>query len=97
MKKEEETRVRDLHILSIVQKCTGWMEQVPKRLQTEGIFRVSGSAKVFHSSNICANSFVGYRGLMRGRRLTAKICLSIRVNLHVTCAGHGNFAREVGT
>jgi hypothetical protein len=50
--------VRDLHILSIVQKCTGWMEQVPKRLQTEGIFRVSGSAKVFHSSNICANSLL---------------------------------------
>jgi hypothetical protein len=91
MKKEVETRVRDLHILSIVQKCTGWMEQVPKRLQTEGIFRVSGSAKVFHSSNICANAFVWDGGLMRGRRLTTK------KGLHVTCAGHGNFAREVGT
>jgi len=39
---------RDMRILSIVQKCTGWLEQVPKRLQTEGIFRVSGSAKVCH-------------------------------------------------
>ena len=35
----------DLRVLSIVQKCTGWLEQVPTRLQTEGIFRVSGSAK----------------------------------------------------
>jgi len=37
---------RDLRVLAIVQKCTGWLEQVPRRLQTEGIFRVSGSAKV---------------------------------------------------
>jgi hypothetical protein len=41
-----EVRARDLRVLSIVQKCTGWLEQEPKRLQTEGIFRVSGSAKV---------------------------------------------------
>lgn len=40
------SRERDLRILSIVQKCTGWLEQAPRRLQTEGIFRVSGSAKV---------------------------------------------------
>ena len=42
----EPDRARDLRILSIVQKCTGWLEQEPTRLQTEGIFRVSGSAKV---------------------------------------------------
>jgi hypothetical protein len=40
------SRERDLQVLKIVQKCTGWLEQAPRRLQTEGIFRVSGSAKV---------------------------------------------------
>ena len=50
-----EVRARDLRVLSIVQKCTGWLEQEPKRLQTEGIFRVSGSAKVCgHQARACA-------------------------------------------
>mmetsp|Transcript_97335 Transcript_97335/g.142451 ORF Transcript_97335/g.142451 Transcript_97335/m.142451 type:complete len:381 (-) Transcript_97335:1300-2442(-) len=42
-------QVRDQNIANIVKKCTGWLEQEPKRLQTEGIFRVSGSAKGMES------------------------------------------------